>query len=37
MTCDPVKTTKIIIPRVSGEGGLGLEHIPWGTAYLDSG
>ena len=37
MTCDPVKTTKIIIPRVSGEGGLGLEDIPWGTAYFDSG
>ena len=30
-------TTKIIIPRASGEGGLGIEDTTWGHAYFNSG
>ena len=37
MTCNPEKTTKIIIPRASGEGGLGLPGVTWGSAYFNSG
>ena len=29
--------TKIIIPRASGEGGLGLEDTAWGAAYFNTG
>lgn len=29
--------TKTIIPRGSGEGGLGIESISWGQAYFDYG
>jgi hypothetical protein len=37
MTCNQEKTTKIIIPRASGEGGLGLPEVAWGAAYFNSG
>ena len=37
MTCNQEKTTKIIIPRASGEGGLGLPEVAWGTAYFNTG
>ena len=29
--------TKIIIPRGSGEGGLGIQSVSWGQAYFDQG
>ena len=29
--------TKNLIPRASGEGGIGIENVTWGEAYFDTG